>query len=243
MADVAPEVLSTIRWKLSRDPSMLTAEESVVIYAILGERLGYPAEDLSTIEPASLEVAPTNGQDLKGKNVALVIGHESGGGAAGEREWNIKVASNMQEALEARGASVLVYIHKTKSYTKRCYEMKSAINKQMPNADCVVLLHYNAVSNPAAHGHEFHYGGYPALAKSFRDEWQKDNPDSRARQDNGILHNNTGRGSLMIKLAPAPCVLTEPFFISNPKEKARHSESPADSAKTFTNATAKFLLQ
>jgi len=175
------------------------------------------------------------------KNVCLVVGHEPGGGAAGERKWNIEVSKKMKTLLESLGAKVLIYYHRTKAYTQRCNEMRSGVNRSMPNADCVVLLHYNAVTDPKAHGHEFHYGGYAALAKSFRDAFQEDYPSSRARHSNGVLHNTDKNGAQMIRKAPAACVLTEPFFISNPREKAKFGTAHQSMANTYVKGIVNFL--
>lgn len=233
------ETLYTIRWKLDNG-YLLNAGESAYLYAMIGDVLGYPNEDMQEL---AVEANQESTEDLVGKNVCLVVGHEPGGGAQGERAYNIEVAKEMKILLEARGAKVLIYYHRTKSYPARTWEMRASIKKHMSNVDVVILLHYNGVSYPSAKGHEFHYGGYKALAESFRDEWQKDYPDSTPRQDNGILKNTNGRGSLMIKRAPAPCVLTEPFFISNPLEKEKFYGKPKMVAKTYSNSTANFLLK
>lgn len=233
------DILSTIRWKLTSG-SELSSGESAYTYALIGDILGYPSEDMDDLAKEVNE--PDDfAKDLIGKNVCLVVGHEPGGGAKGERRYNAEVAEDMKSQLEARGATVYVYNHKTKSFSTRTKEMRAGVKKAMPNADAIILLHYNGVSYESAHGHEFHYGGYPSLAEAFRDEWQKDYPSSRARQNNGILHNTNGRGSMMIRRAPAPCVLVEPFFISNPQEKEMFYEHPEKVATTYSNAVANFI--
>ena len=180
--------------------------------------------------------------DLSGKKVFLVVGHEPGGGAEGERDWNIEVAQRLESKLRGRGAFVITYEHKVRAYGQRCDEMRDACLTQMPDADCVILMHYNAYSDPNAHGHEFHYGGVKSLAESIRDAWQEAFPNSKARQDDGILHNTDSNGSLMIRSAPAACCLLEPFFISNPDEKEQFSNAHQEVADVYANGIGHYLL-
>lgn len=178
--------------------------------------------------------------DLDGKKVALVIGHEPGGGARGEREWNLAVSEILKSELEDRGASVLIYEHKTRAYTRRCREMRASLIGE--DLDCVLLMHYNSFSKPSANGHEFHFRSFPGLAASMRDAWQARYPWSKARRDNGILKNESARGSLMIRLAPAPACLTEPFFESNPRERAALIDDQEGVAKAYAEGISNFLL-
>lgn len=192
---------------------------------------------------AEVEERPAiQGLPLEGKNVCLVVGHEPGGGAKGERVWNTKVAKILAKKLEAKGCEVFIYMHRTRAYTQRCREMRAGVKKHMPDADCVLLMHYNSVDYPGAEGHEFHYYGVRSFASELRDSWQKKFPWSRARQDNGILQNRNGRGSKMLKFAPAPACLTEPFFNSNPKELAALNDAHEEVADCYDEAITNFLL-
>lgn len=189
-----------------------------------------------------LDIAKPSGNDLDGKNICLVVGHEPGGGAPNEREWNSKLAEDLADRLEARGAEVFIYHHRTRAYSQRVREMKAGVNKHMPDADCILLMHYNDVDFESAHGHEFHYAGSKGFAAAMRDAWQKYFPWSRARQDNGILKNTRGRGSSMLKAAPAWCCLTEPFFYSNPEERSKCFNNPSLVADAYEEGIANFLL-
>lgn len=178
--------------------------------------------------------------DLEGKRVGLVIGHEPGGGAPGERDWNLAVAEILAEKLQDRGAFVLVYEHKTRAYSRRCREMRSAlIDKDL---DCILLMHYNSFSKASANGHEFHYRSFPAFAASIRDSWQKSYPWSVARRDNGILKNTKAAGSGMIRMAPAAACLTEPFFQSNPKERGALIDDHEGAASAYCEGITNFLI-
>lgn len=184
---------------------------------------------------------PDQAGDLSGRKIALVVGHEPGGGAKGEREWNLKVARRMDEILKEAGAEVLVYEHKVRAYSRRIDEMRKGVKKHLPGAEVVLLMHYNSVDYPNAEGHEFHYRASKELAESMRDAWQAQFPSSRARRDNGILENRSGRGSGMIKAAPAPCCLLEPFFESNPAERKMFMDAIDEVSGAYVEGLRRFL--
>ena len=220
------EYESTLRWYAKNDP------------------YDYAGIMRLVSEQKSLDNAPDDlggDGDLSGKKVFLVVGHEPGGGAEGEREWNIEVAQRLESKLRGRGAFVITYEHKVRAYGQRCDEMRDACLTQMPDADCVILMHYNAYSDTSAHGHEFHYGGYKEFAESIRDAWQEAFPNSRPRQDNGILHNTDGNGSLMIRSAPAACCLLEPFFATNLNEREQFIEAHQDVAEVYAKGISSWL--
>lgn len=219
---------STLKWYAENDPY----DYDNIIKLVTDQKGVDP--------PLPMPEAPTDG-DLTGKNVFLVIGHEPGGGTEGERKWNILVADIMVKKLNARGATVLIYEHHTKGYSQRCREMTAACNSLMPDADCVILMHYNAYSDPSANGHEFHYRSTPDLAKAFRDAWQSHFPWSRARQDNGILHNPSSDGSGMLKAAPAAACLLEPFFNSNPSEHGKLTGNHESVAVAYCEGIGNYL--
>ena len=182
------------------------------------------------------------GLPLEGKNVCLVVGHEPGGGAKGERVWNTKVAKVLAKKLEEKGCEVLIYFHRTRAYHQRCREMRAAVKKHMPEADFVLLLHYNSVDNPAVKGHHFQYYGVPRAAQVFRDAWQKHFPWSEADRSDGVFHNTNSPGSLMLKYAPAPACLTEPFFESSPEERKKLIDAHEEVADCYDEAISNFLL-
>lgn len=211
---------STLRWYAENDPT-----------------------DFENIIALVEKQASGAGNKLTGKNICLVVGHEPGGGAEGERAWNFTVAQIMAGKLEARGAEVFIYEHQARGYAQRCQEMRAGVLKHMPDADCILLLHYNSFSDTSAHGHEFHYRGSLALAEAMRDSWQSEYLWSQPRQNNGILLNRNGRGSKMIKLAPAACCLLEPFFESNPGERERLFSDTYGVAEAYIDGITTYLLQ
>lgn len=232
------EYKSTLQWYLDHDP-----EDFANISKLVNARaLTVANNESSTVIP----IPDLSGElDLAGKHICLVIGHEPGGGARGEREWNIKVAKILAKKLEARGATVFIYFHKTRAYTTRCYEMRAGVKKHMPNADFVLLMHYNSMDDPSINGHHFQYYGAKAAAEFLRDAWQEEIPWSEADRDNGIFHNTNSAGSLMLKLAPAWAVLTEPIFESNPEARKKlitNPKGPELVASSYDKGIGWFLL-
>jgi N-acetylmuramoyl-L-alanine amidase len=174
---------------------------------------------------------------LAGKTIAVIPGHEPGGGAEGERVYNIKVAEHMGEMLRDAGAIVFDYRHKLKGYSARMAAMRRA----MPECFACVELHYDAYSpRPEAAGHHYQYIGGKNLAAMARDEFQRRFPQSMARRDNGIHYNPAGRGSGFMKNCRGWGLLTEPFFITNPAEREFFKHRQFDLALVNCIALAKF---
>ena len=126
------------------------------------------AKIIQQIEAAD-QLAPTDVPwgALNGKLIAVVVGHEPGGGAQGERVYNKKVGAHMKALLGKHGAQVWYYEHKTRAYSKRMAEMKAA----MPKCFAAIELHYDGYApRPAASGHHFQYRGAKELAAAIRDE-------------------------------------------------------------------------
>lgn len=182
------------------------------------------------------------GSYIKGKEVAVIIGHQPGGGAKGERTYNKKVGLRMKEFLESFGAKVFLYEHRTKSYGKRQKEMKEAVNKAQPNNFVCIELHYDAVSYNSAKGHHFQYRGAFKLAFFIADTFQGYFPHSQKRGDNksGTKLNRTGNGSGFLKEAPGWATLVEPYFISNDAEAEFYKDKYNDIADIYSIGIMKF---
>lgn len=179
--------------------------------------------------------------NLKGKNIAIIVGHEPGGGAEGERAYNLALSVIMRNILTGHGAEVCIHHHHASAYGRRMREMKEAINQIMPDCDVCVELHFNGYHKESAHGHEFMYRGSRKLAEAFRDEFQASFPWSTARADNGIRHAPTGNGAGFLKQAPAWAVLVEPFFGSNHKESEYFMGRQTCLAETYIKGLDKFF--
>ena len=180
-------------------------------------------------------------KNLKDKNIAIIVGHEPGGGAAGERSYNAALAVIMRDTLRKHGANVYLHQHHTKGYGQRMREMRAAILSKMPHCDACIELHFNSYYKESAHGHEFMFRGSRSLAEAFRDEFQLSFPNSTPRADNGIRHSPTGRGAGFLKQAPAWAVLVEPFFGSNHDESQFFMGRQTCLAETYCRGLNKFF--
>lgn len=178
---------------------------------------------------------------LKGAELVIVIGHEPGGGAVGERTWNKKCAKHMKHILEIYGAKVFIYEHKLKSYGARQDAMAHWVRQNVPNCFIVWELHYDGYKpKPSAAGHHFKYRGAEKLAVFTQEEFSSRYPQSRPRFSNGIHHATSGNGAGFLRKAPAWALLTEPFFITNPAEKAFFKDRHGEVALVYCVAAARF---
>lgn len=215
-------------WYLNK-PGQSQLDEEKAIEILSHIAFGEKAKSkLTQIQDA---FAPVLEGNLTGKFIALIPGHEPGGGAEGERDYNIKVANQMKRILEAQGAHVIIYLHTIKAYSKRQDAMAKAIKKLQPKNDICIELHYDAVARKSASGHHFQYYSSKGevLAQFFRNEWQRMYPQSKThRGSTGIYENKRGNGAGFLHKSPGVAVLTEPFFRSNDAEwdfyKNRHRE-------------------
>ena len=178
---------------------------------------------------------------LRDKQIAIVVGHQPGGGAVGERSYNKKVANHMRSILATYGAEVFVYEHSIKSYGARQRAMKAAVAEALPECFVVFELHYDGyLPRPSAAGHHFKYRGAEALAKFTQQEWVRRFPRSRPRFDKGIHHCTSGNGSGFLREAPGWAILTEPFFITNAAEKAFFANRHREIANVYCHGAARF---
>jgi N-acetylmuramoyl-L-alanine amidase len=161
-------------------------------------------------------------QSLKGLVLVIGIGHEAGGGASGERTWNTKVAKVMKGILESHGAIAHIYFHKVKSYTLRQNRFAAFCKKV--GAFLCWELHYDAFTKASANGHHFKYRGAKKFAVFTQEEFSQHYPQSVARNSYGdgpgLHHALKGNGSGFLKKMPCWAMLPEPFFNSNPAERA-----------------------
>lgn len=174
--------------------------------------------------------------------IALIPGHEPGGGAKGEREYNIKVAKLLKAKLDKLGAKVIIYEHALKPYAARQNAMAKAVRKLQPTNKICIELHYDAVSSAGPAGYHYQYFSKKGeiLAGCFRDQWKAKYPKREARRDKGIMHNTSKNGSGFLKKAPGVAVLTEPFFRSNPSEWAYFKDKHDEVASLYAAAIEEY---
>ena len=180
---------------------------------------------------------------LKGIKLCLWVGHQPGGGAQGERAWNIKLAKTNKAMVEANGGECRVYYHKLAAYGARQDAMRARMLKDIEagwKADLCLELHYDAVKRESASGYHFQYRGFKQAAIYFRDRFGAAFPNKRRHRDNGILHNVRGNGAGFLKKCPVPAILCEPLFRSSPTEWAFFKDKHEEVATAYLLACADF---
>lgn len=181
-------------------------------------------------------------KSLKGLVLVIGIGHEPGGGTSGERTWNIKLAKIMKGILEEYGAIVHLYYHKVKSYTTRQKRFADFCKKV--KAFLCWELHYDAFAKASANGHHFKYLGAKKFASFTQEEFSQRFPQSVARNSYGdgpgLHHATRGAGAGFLRKMPCWAMLPEPFFNSNPAERAFFKPKLNEIAFVYCVGAARF---
>ncbi len=243
-AQITQEIENAL-WYLKKPGQSLSDETKAIeiLSNICRGKNGGP-ELVKAIEESSptVDLANVPWDSLNGLVVVVGVGHEPGGGASGERVWNIKVAKAMKAILEQHGAIAHVYLHKIRSYSARqaCF---AEFCKKVGAFLCWEL-HYDAVKNPAARGHHFKFRGAKKFATYTQKEFSQRFPQSVARDSYGdgpgLHHATSGNGSGFLRAMPCWALLPEPFFNSNPSEKAFFKPRIDEIAEIYCIAAARF---
>ncbi len=159
--------------------------------------------------------------------IAICVGHSrkiSGrydGGAysvplkINERDFNLKVASQLQDMLDLNGIkSVILDDYKGNGYGSAMADVARQVKEA--KASLAIELHFNSAS-PEATGHEWLYwhtsliGG--RIAKKFDSEFSKEFPTIKSRGVKAITKKD--RGGKFLELTHCPALILEPFFGSS----------------------------
>lgn len=160
--------------------------------------------------------------DLFGRKIAIVVGHEPGGGAQDERTYNKRVAAEMHKLLTKAGAKPMVFEHRFAAYGLRQNDTMNRIAESMGKPFVTIELHFDAVANTKAKGHHFQYLGAKRLAEAIRDRFEYYMDDvapfeSPRRYDEGLYRNTRSNGSGFLRKSTGWACLVEPFFRSHPQ--------------------------
>ena len=235
-------------WYLERPGQAVGDEEKAInILASIarGKKGGAKlVKDIRESKP-TLDLSTVPWSSLYGLELAIVIGHEPGAGAEGERVWNKKTAAFMKRILERHGAKVIIFEHKWRAYTRRQNVTMARIEAVLPDCFIVWELHYDGYKpRPEASGHHFKYRGAKMLAVYTQQGFSNQYPQSKARNSYGhgagLHHCTSGDGAGFLQKAPGWAILTEPFFITNPAEKAFFKDKHEDIAMIYCIAAARF---
>lgn len=149
------------------------------------------------------------------KKICIIIGH--GGNDSGavsqdgkytELSYNTELTENLLKELKENGYDVFKH---NRGYER--IENIPLINSLKP--DLIISLHCNSADNLSATGTEaIHYPGSKngeRLATFLSDNVSK----ALGLRNRGPKTPFNGRGSGLLRSTNAPCVISEPFFISN----------------------------
>lgn len=171
-------------------------------------------EEIKEVKPEIKEEQKETKQS-KGKKVCVIIGH--GGNDCGavsqdkkvtELAYNTEVADDLVEALQLNGYEAFTH---NRGYSKM--ENTTLINSLNP--DLVISLHCNSADNAAATGTEaIHYPG-SVNGKKIAELLSKNVSEALGLKNRGAKEPWHGRGSGLLSRVKAPCIISEPFFISN----------------------------
>ena len=187
-----------------------TVEIKNKIYEIkeVGEDKEYA---LLWIKEYQQEVKPT----LSRKKICVIIGH--GGNDCGavsqdkkttELGYNTKLADELVELLVNNGYEAFAH---NRGYSKM--ENTTLINSQNP--DLVISLHCNSSDNLTATGTEAIHFPNSKNGIRFATILSKNVSEALGIRNRGAKDPYQGRGSGLLRSTNAPCVISEPFFISN----------------------------
>lgn len=184
----------------------------------------------------------------KKRKIAVCIGHsrpgDSGASSVGNvTEWhyNKPIGLAIVAKLNAAGHDAVLYDkYVGDSYTTAMSWLTSQITTF--GADVAVELHFNA-ADAAAKGYEYLYWGTSneskKLAQFFLARHKAALPAMTSR---GIKPKTASdRGSYFLQKCPCPCVITEPFFGSNPTEWEVYKSAPSTLVDINTAAVLDFV--
>lgn len=147
---------------------------------------------------------------------ALIVGHEAKNQGAENRyskiseyNFNSMLAISIQRLV--RNVEVEVVYRDVNGYKK----LPRKVNNTYP--DFIISLHCNSCNDPSISGSEVLYWGSSKRGKMLASLLQDSVSKVMLNRSRGIkaIKSEKERGGLLLKNTSAPCVILEPFFISN----------------------------
>lgn len=131
-----------------------------------------------------------------------------------EWDYNLAVAGFIREKLVATASHVILRETTSDGYRN----LSGRINALRP--DLVISLHCNAAENPSAFGTEMICRSGCRLSQALAESLQREVCLLLGRfpggpGDRGVKAPVNGRGQSLLKNTIAPCVICEPFFLTN----------------------------
>lgn len=148
--------------------------------------------------------------------IALVVGHSEKSRGAYNEEMNVHeyylneaLAKDTRDAMNLDPNLEAVLVYRKNGYNK----LPSDIDKV--KADIIICFHHNSTSNRTVQGTETLYYHRSVKSKAIAAEVQKQLVNVLEFRDRGIKGvDSEDRGAYVLKYTKAPCILIEPYFIS-----------------------------
>ena len=207
---------------------------------IIGDKTLTAIEDLLNLNKP---IEDTN----MGKSIVISIGHSTtdkgaaaSDGHIAEYDYNKKLANIIKKELEStKSISVHIVNRLTDGGGKGVSASVKAIN--MYKSDCAIELHANAY-NGTASGSEVLYWHTSAKGKKLANDLQEAIVKVLGLPDRGVKAlSGEDRGGGILKGTIAPTVITEPFFIDNPKDLKLAEDKMEQLGVAMANAIIKYL--
>lgn len=155
-------------------------------------------------------------QMIQNKKLGIVIGHEPKRPGAynkklkiKEYQLNLELSAAISLECEKRKIKNII-IHRENGYQKLPYN----INEK--NVDYCILVHHNASSRKQINGTETLYYAKSKTSKKFAQYVNNEMVNALKYKDRGVLpRTEKDRGFHVLKNTSMPCVLIEPYFMSN----------------------------
>ncbi len=190
----------------------------------------------------SLEAAPETVPSVTdSRKLAVIVGHSerSPGAFAGppigqnEYFWNRDLARRMQDCADRGGRIGLAVFHRDRGGIAGAYGRAGEWG-----ADAAIELHFNA-AGVAATGTETLF--VTEISKGLARAVQNAMTGLLDLRDRGVKEPWEGRGRQSLTRLAVPSVIVEPFFGSNPGDRARAAERKDGLARVLVEAAAAVL--
>lgn len=151
------------------------------------------------------------------KRIALVVGHSEGSRGAYNKEMNVheyylneSLAKHTLNYMSIESELDPCLVYRLNGYSK----LPNDINELNP--DLIISFHHNSTSNKTVQGTETLYYHKSKESKELASKVQNALVDVLGFKDRGLKPvDSEDRGGYVLKYTNAPCILVEPYFISD----------------------------
>ncbi len=149
--------------------------------------------------------------------IALVVGHSEKSRGAYNEDMNVHeyflneaLAKDTADLINLEPTLEAIIIYRKNGYNK----LPEDINKHNP--DLIICFHHNSSGNKTVQGTETLYYHRSTKSKELAFEVQKQMVNVLGFRNRGIKGvDSEDRGAYVLKYTKAPCILIEPYFMSD----------------------------